>query len=111
MPNENFQPILDKLQSEVTNLALVTFQNYKNEAKTDALKLLDDMKENLKTWTLQLANGELSKDDFEFLVLAQKELIEMHALKQAGISLIQTDEFKNSLLNLLTKTILGFIKL
>ena len=111
MPNENFQPILDKLQSEVTNLALVTFQNYKNEAKTDALKLLDDMKENLKTWTLQLANGELSKDDFEFLVLAQKELIEMHALKQAGISLIQTDEFKNSLLNLFTKTILGFIKL
>ena len=111
MPNENFQPILDKLQSEVTNLALVTFQNYKNEAKTDALKLLDDMKENLKTWTLQLANSELSKDDFEFLVLAQKELIEMHALKQAGISLIQTDEFKNSLLNLFTKTILGFIKL
>ena len=111
MPNENFQPILDKLQSEVTNLALVTFQNYKNEAKTDALKLLENMKENLKTWTLQLANGELSKDDFEFLVLAQKELIEMHALKQAGISLIQTDEFKNSLLNLLTKTILGFIKL
>ena len=105
----NFQQIIETLKTEVVKLALATFQNYKNEAKADALKLLDDLKQNLENWTSQLVSGELSKEDFEFLVLAQKELIEMNALKQAGLALIKADEFKNSLLNLITNTILGLI--
>lgn len=109
MADINFQQILDKLKDEVINLALSTFNKYKNEAKTDALQLLDELKENLKTWTFQLAEGKLSRADFEFLVLGQKELIEMNALKQAGLALIKADEFKNNLLNLITSTVLGLI--
>lgn len=109
MTNEEFQLIIDKLKDEVIKLAIATFNNYKNEAQADALKLIEEMKENIKTWTFQLAGGEISKDDFEFLLLAQKELVEMKALKQAGISLIKADEFKNSLINLLAKTIIGLI--
>jgi hypothetical protein len=109
MAEINFQQILDKLKDEVIDLALSTFEKYKNEAKTDALMLLDELKGNLKTWALQLADGKLSRADFEFLVLGQKELIEMNALKQAGLALIKADEFKNNLLNLITSTVLGLI--
>jgi len=105
----NFQDVFDKLKDEAVKLAVSTFKDYKNEAQTDALSLLEDLKENLKTWTMQLAEGKLSKVDFEFLVLAQKELIEMNALKLKGIALIKADEFKNSLLNLVTSTIVGLI--
>jgi hypothetical protein len=109
MPDIDFKQIIDKLKDEVISLALSTFEKYKNEAKTDALKLLDELKGNLETWTLQLADGNLSKADFEFLILGQKELIEMNALKQAGLALIKADEFRNSLLKLVTNTILGLI--
>ena len=109
MTNVDFQVVFDKLKDEVINLALSTVKNYKNEAKADALALLDEMKVNLKTWTLQLAEGNLSQKDYEFLVLGQKELIEMNALKQAGLSLIKADEFKNNLLNLVIDTVAGLI--
>jgi hypothetical protein len=109
MANIDFQGVLDKLKDEVTNLALSTVKKYKNEAKADALNLLEEMKENLKTWTLLLAEGKLSKKDYEYLVLGQKELIEMNALKQAGLSLIKADEFKNNLLNLVINTVIGLI--
>ncbi len=109
MANIDFHVVLDKLKEEVTNLALFTVKNYKNEAKRDALNLLEGMKENLKTWTLQLAEGKLSKKDFEYLILGQKELIEMNALKQAGLSLVKADEFKNKLLNLVINTVVGLI--
>jgi hypothetical protein len=105
----NFSQVFDKLKEEVTALALSTVKNYKNQAKKDALKLIEDMKKNLETWTLQLAEGKLSKTDFEYLVLGQKELIAMNALKQAGLSLIKADEFKNSLLNLVVNTVIGLI--
>jgi hypothetical protein len=109
MADINFQEIINTLKDEVVNLALSTFKDYKNEAKADALQLLDFMKENLKTWTIQLAEGKLSKADFEFLVLGQKELIEMNALRQAGLALIKADEFKNSVFNLITNTIVGLL--
>lgn len=105
----NFQDILNTLKDEVGKLAVATFKDYKNEATADALELLNEIKGNLQTWTFQVAEGKLSKEDFEFLVLAQKELAEMRALKQAGLAMIKADEFKNSLLNLVSNTILGLI--
>ncbi|HLW08183.1 MAG TPA: hypothetical protein VKY45_11540 [Marinilabiliaceae bacterium] len=109
MANIDVHVVLDKLKEEVINIALSTVKNYKTEAKRDALNLLEEMKGNLKTWTLQLAEGKLSKEDFEYLVLGQKEVIEMNALKQAGLSLVKADEFKNKLLNLVIKTVVGLI--
>ena len=109
MANLDFQNILETLKTEVTNLALSTVNSYKNEATADALNLLNMMKENLSTWTIELADGKISAKDFEFLVLGQKELIEMNALKQAGLAMIKVDEFKNSILNLIIKTVNGLI--
>ena len=109
MANIDFQKLFDTLKDEVTNLALSAVNKYKNEAKKDALALMDKMKENLSTWTLQLADGKLSQKDFEFLVLGQKELIEMSALKQVGLSKIKMDELKNNILNLVVKTASGLI--
>ena len=109
MPDVNFQQIIDNLKNGVINLALSSFKQYTNEAKTDALQLLEDMKVSLEKWTIQLAKGELSKADFEFLVLGQKDLLEMNALKQAGLALIEADQFKTNLLNLISNTIMGSI--
>ncbi|NQU84539.1 MAG: hypothetical protein HQ541_02140 [Mariniphaga sp.] len=109
MADINFPEILKTLKEEVTSLALTTAEKYKNEAKADALKLVDDLKENLEKWTLLLAEGKLSKKDFEFLVLGQKELIEMNAIKQAGLALIKADEFKNTLLKKIINTVIDLI--
>ncbi len=109
MATENFQQIFDGLKDDAAKLALSTFNEYKDEAKADAVKLIEDLKGNLENWTVEMAEGKLSKNDLEFLVMAQKELIEMNALKQAGLALIKSDEFKNSLLNLVTNKIIGLI--
>lgn len=105
----DFQKIFDSLKDEVISLASLTFKKHKEEAKADASKLIQDLKEDLKTWTLQLADGQISKSDFEFLIMGQKELIEMNALKQVGLAIIELDKFKTSILNLIINTVLGLI--
>jgi hypothetical protein len=104
MANIDFQKLFETLKNEVSALAISTFKKYEKEAEADSLKLLDKLKSNLKTWTQQLSDGKLSIKDFEFLILGQKELIEMIALKQAGLAAIQIDELKGNLLNLIFKT-------
>ena len=109
MPDLDFSSILGTLKDEVISLAMSTFKDFKNEAQADALKLVEDMKEKLERWTILLAEGKLTPDDFKFLVLAQKELLEMNALRLLGISKIRLDEFKSKLLKLVIDTVLGLI--
>jgi len=109
MGNIDFNAVFETLKEGVTDLAKVTVQNYLNDAKADGIKLVESLKTDIKTWGEEFIAGKLTEDDIKYLVLAKKELIEMNALKQAGLSLVKVDEFKNGLLQLVIKTIIGLI--
>ena len=59
----------------------------------------DKAKADLQRWTTMLASGQLSKDDFEWLLQSKKDLAELVALKQAGLAQVALDRFVNGLLN------------
>jgi methylmalonyl-CoA mutase cobalamin-binding subunit len=109
MATLNFQTLFDQLKKEVSNVAVTSVQQFKNEAETDAQNLLENLKENLQNWTVQLAAGAMTKEDFEFLVMGQKELIQMNILKQKGMALIDLDQLKIKLINQIVKTALSVI--
>jgi hypothetical protein len=111
MSKDTFKPIFDTLKTQLSELAVKTFSEYRVAARADALSVLNQLKEVLEIWTVDLAEGKLSQADFEFLVLAQKELIEMNALKQAGLALIKADEFKAGVLKMVITTISSLVKL
>src|ERR1700743_3671309 len=105
----DFTNVFNTLKNGIINLAETDVKNYLKAASKDGQALLDEMKEDLQTWTTQLANGDISKDDFTFNVLSQKDSLEMAALEEAGLAEIQADQFKTDVLNLITSTILGLI--
>ena len=109
MADVDFQGLLNTLEGEISKLALSRFKKYKKAVIDDSMAFLDSIKDNLKLWTQQLASGELSTDDYEFLMLGQKDLIKMNTLKQAGITLIEADKFKNNLLDIVIKTVSSLI--
>ena len=109
MATFDFQTLFNQLKKEVSKVAVASVQQFKNEAEADAQNLLENLKQNLQTWTIQLAAGEISKEDFEFLIMGQKELIEMNILKQKGIALIKLDELKISLIKQIINTTLTVI--
>ena len=109
MATFDFQTLFDQLKKELSKLAVTSVEQFKKEAETDAQNLLEDLKQDLQNWTFQLAEGELTGDDFEFLVMGQKELIKMHLLKQKGMALIDLDRLKISLINQIIKTTLMVI--
>jgi hypothetical protein len=105
----NFKDIFKSLKEGVSNLAETTFKNFVEQAKEDGEKILNSLKPNLEVWTNELEQGLISVDDFRFLVAGQKELVEMIALKQAGIAMIEADKFKNNVFNLIIDTVTGLI--
>ena len=111
MPAPDFSAIFDQLKKDVVSLGELTVKGYVKEAKDDGKKMLNEMKDNLQRWTLQLSRGDLTTQDFEWLVFSQKDLLLMEGLKQAGLASIRAEQFKNSVLSLVIDTIFNMIKI
>ena len=92
------------IHAGVVNIAKGDLKDFLKEAKDDTNQFLAATKEDLKTWTKQLADGDLSKDEFEFLLRGKEDLAEMHALTQAGIAAAQIQKFRDALIDLVIDT-------
>ena len=109
MATIDFNEIFQELKSAVETFAKQKFSDFSNEAAGDAGQFLNQTKDQLERWVTRLTKGELTPDDFAWLVKGQKDLAEMAFLKQAGVTLIRVDEFKAGLLNVIVKTVSGMI--
>lgn len=103
MATIDFDSLLKNLEEGISSLAVTTVKDYAAQAKTDGLNLVESLKTDLQKWSIEVADGNLTKDDLEFMVMSKKELIQMHALKQEGLALARIDAFKDGVLNLIVQ--------
>ena len=108
--NIDFGKILEQLKKDIVDLAKITMKGYVDEAKKDGLAFLKSTEDKLRRWTDLLINGDLTKEEFEWLLNSQKDLAVMAALKEAGLAAIRVDQFKSSLLNLIADTVFHLIQ-
>jgi len=108
MASIDFDSLLKTLKDGISSLAVTTVKDYAKQAKADGMNLLETLKTDLQTWTIEVGEGKLTLDELDFMVMSKKELIQMNALKQAGLALVKIDEFKNGVLNLIVQ---GLFKL
>ncbi len=101
----NFEKTLNELENSLEILFNQKYKGYTKEAKKDIKEFLAISKEKLKRWTILLKNGNLTLEDFEWLITSQKNLFHLKALQGVGISKISLGHFKNKI----TETIISFI--
>lgn len=107
----DFKKITEEILKEIESLAQKTFKEHKDKAFKDGKVFLNKIEDDLEQLSNLLAKGELTAEQFEWLVRAKKDLAEMVLLKQAGLALVQIDKFKNSLLDLVIGRVLKGIGL
>jgi len=98
----NFNDFITTLKDDLLVFAKENFEEYKDELIKDGTLFVEKTKSDLERWTEGLASGALSKKDFEFLLKGKKDLAEMEALKQLGLSKIRITKIFNSLTNVIT---------
>ncbi len=99
----DFNGFISSLEDGIKKLASETLGGHKDVAISDSKEFLENTKTDLKKWTEELARGELSQNDFKFLVAGKKDLAELHGLKQAGLTLVKIENFKNGVIDILVK--------
>jgi hypothetical protein len=101
----DFNMFLDSLKDELGTLASEIGTDIRDELIKDGLQFVHKTRDDLQSWSEQLLTGELSKDDFEWLIKSKKDLAEMHALQQKGLAQARIDRFKTALV----QTVIGSV--
>ena len=99
----DFNGFISSLEDGIKKLASETLGGHKDIAIRDSKEFIEKTKTDLKKWTDELARGELSQNDFKFLVAGKKDLAELHGLKQAGLTLVKIESFKNGVIDIIVK--------
>jgi hypothetical protein len=100
----DFNDFFTALGSGIKALVMKTLKDFENEAVSDGKAFIETIKSDLNRWTRLLAQGELSQDDFAWLILGKKDLAKLLLLKEAGLSAIKIERFRNGIVDLIIKS-------
>ena len=101
--------ILKEIKGNLLTLVGGKFEDLKSETKKDVQDFLNASKEKLERWTLFLANGSITPDEYKWLVESQKDLVVLKGLYAAGVSKIKLGHLKNTILDTVVNTALGMV--
>jgi hypothetical protein len=96
----DFKDFWENLKKGLEDLGKKSLSEFQKEAEKDGRAFFKKTKKDLQRWTRLLARGELTREDFEWLVKSKKDLAEMEALKQAGLTLAKVEKFQNTVVSL-----------
>lgn len=100
----NFQDFLDILKTELVEFAEYSWKSYKPAAIKDGKAFIEQTKVDMERWTNMLASGNLTKEDFEWLMVSKRDLADLAALKQKGLAKVALDRFTNGLIDTIVST-------
>jgi len=100
----DFKGFLDTLVERIGLLAVGNLKDYHGAVTQDGKAFLEKARADLERWSALLELGQLTPDDFAWLVNGKKDLAELAALKQAGIAQARLDTFRNALVGVVIGT-------
>lgn len=101
----NFDDLMDTVLENIAVLARNTVEEYRDHALEDAKAFLEESNDNLKRWTAALASGDLSRDDFTWLLKQRADLAHMHALTSVGITQARIKRFRDGVISVIVNTV------
>ena len=102
----NMTAVFSEIEQQIVTLAETTVSNFKNQAISDAKKLVSTIKADISRWTNLLSTGQIKISEFEFLVGTEKSFITMISLEHAGLAQLRIQNYLNGVLNIIIDVVL-----
>jgi len=102
-----FDDFFDGVKAGVTPLLSEFAGGLKQDALEDVRSFLEQQAQNLRDWTAALARGEMTELEFKMLVKGSKSLLELRALRIAGVQLARLQRLRDAVINLVVDKAIG----
>ncbi|WP_323787735.1 hypothetical protein [Psychroserpens sp.] len=105
----DIEALLKLLKEELLKVLGESYGDFKTETKKDVEAFLTLSKVKLERWTGLLQSGDLTPEDYEWLLKSQKDLLVLNALYQAGVSKLKLGHLKNKIIKTIMNTVIASI--
>jgi len=105
----DIEELIKLLKEELLVVLGESYGEYKKETKADIEAFLTLSKVKLERWTNLLQSGELTVEDYEWLLVSQKDLLILNALHQAGVSKLRLGHLKNKIIKTIVNTVITVV--
>jgi hypothetical protein len=90
-----------ELKHEIEELARLKLGGRLHKAKSDIQKFIQKAGDDFNRWYDLLMAGDLTIEDFIWLVKGKKSLLQLSALTRAGLQLTALERFRDDVLNII----------
>ncbi|NRD21235.1 hypothetical protein HNV08_14345 [Winogradskyella eckloniae] len=105
----DIEELLKLLKDELLVVLGENYGDFKKETKADVEAFLTLSKVKIERWTKLLQAGELTGDDYKWLLESQKDVLVLNALYQAGVSKLRLGHLKNKIIKTIVNTVLAVV--
>lgn len=104
-----FEKLLDELREEIVADAEEKFGKEGKLIVDDMRAYLKTSEEKLKKWSGLFIAGAIDKDELEWLLISQKDLLVMQALVKAGVNSIKAGHYKNRVITIVLNKLVAIV--
>tara|TARA_R100001143_G_scaffold63594_1_gene73144 strand:- start:3762 stop:4091 length:330 start_codon:yes stop_codon:yes gene_type:complete len=97
----DFDRFLRIVKTDLVIVAENLGRDYAKEIVTEGTDFARRFQERLERRITLLANGELSKEEFEWLMKSEKNLIELKSIEKKGLAVVQLNEIRDAIIDTL----------
>ncbi|NJX16523.1 hypothetical protein [Tamlana crocina] len=105
----DFEKLLKELKEEIVAEAIDKFGDEGKLIVDDMKAYLKSSEEKLKKWSGLFLAGAIDKDELEWLLKSQKDLLVMQALVKAGVNKIKAGHFKNRVISIVLNKLVSLV--
>ena len=105
----DIKDLLKELKKGIVGLIKDKFDVESKEVKDEISTLLKQSKEKLTRWSELMKDGQLTPDEFRWLVGSQRDLLKLESLRKLGVSQIKLGHFKSKVIEFIVETTVKFI--
>jgi hypothetical protein len=97
------------IEAKTVTLARTILQGYVQEATSGMRAFQAEAQAQIDEWLEQLRNHEITEKNFRSLVRGERDLAEMQALKQAGLTQVAIDTFTRGFMEIIVNAAIAAI--
>ncbi len=105
----DFEKLLKELKEEIVAEATDKFGDEGKLIVDDMKEYLKNSEEKLKKWSGLFIAGAIDKNELEWLLKSQKDLLVMQALVKAGVNKIKAGHFKNRVITIVLNKLVSLV--
>jgi len=106
----SYEELFTTLKLEIDNLAKSQVDIYYNEAISDGYYILAELRNDIEDWCEMLDSGDIDAGNLKALLFDEADQFKMMALRKAGLSILEMEEFRTAVFKLICTTVIRVVK-